>query len=43
MLYRELGAGYLDQLNKTRIVRYHLRRLESLGLKVEIQDLASAA
>jgi transposase len=41
--YHELGANYLDQLNKARIIRYYVHRLESLGLKVQIQELSSAA
>lgn len=41
--YQELGANYLDEINKKHIIRHHVRRLESLGLKVEIQDLPVAA
>lgn len=41
--YQELGAQYLDQLNKAQVIRHHVRRLESLGLKVDIQELPSAA
>lgn len=41
--YRELGAQHFDQLNKDRLIRYHVRRLESLGLKVNVQELAKSA
>ena len=41
--YQELGPRYLDELNKAQIIRHHVRRLESFGLKVEIQQLSSAA
>lgn len=40
--YHELGADYLDKINQTHIVRYHVRRLESLGLKVSVQELPTA-
>ena len=36
--YRELGADYFDRLSRDRICRYHVKRLESLGYKIEIQD-----
>jgi transposase len=41
--YQELGADYLDQLNKDRLIRYHVRRLQRLGFNVDIQQLAPAA
>jgi len=34
--YRELGPTYLDELNKAHTLRYHIRKLESLGFKVEL-------
>jgi transposase len=40
--YRELGANYLDKINQTHVIRYHVRRLESLGLHVDIQQLPTA-
>jgi transposase len=41
--YRELGADYLDKRNRTHVIRHHLRRLEGLGFKVDIQPLPQAA
>lgn len=41
--YRELGGNYLDEINKESIIRYHVRRLEGLGLKVQYQELPKAA
>lgn len=41
--YHEWGANYLDKINQAHIIRYHMRRLESLGLKVDIQELPVAA
>jgi hypothetical protein len=41
--YDELGAYYLDQLKAGRLTRYYLRRLEELGLQVEVQQLPHAA
>jgi transposase len=41
--YRDLGATHYDQINKDHIIRYHLRRLQSLGLKVELSQLPEAA
>lgn len=41
--YRELGADHFDKINRKHIIRYHLHRLESLGLKVQIQDVVQAA
>lgn len=37
--YRELGSGYLDEHQKVHVIRHHVRRLESLGLQVEIREL----
>ena len=41
--YRDLGATHYDQINKDHIIRYHLRRLQSLGVKVELSQLPEAA
>jgi transposase len=37
--YRELGSQYLDEHHKRHIIRHHVRRLESLGLHIEIREL----
>jgi hypothetical protein len=37
--YRELGDQYLDERHKTHIIRHHMRRLESLGLHIDIRKL----
>jgi transposase len=37
--YRELGDQYLDAHHREHIIRHHVRRLESLGLNVEIREL----
>jgi len=34
--YKELGFNYLDSRKKDRIVRSHVKRLESLGYSVAI-------
>jgi transposase len=34
--YRMLGMPYLDERHKAHVIRHHVRRLESLGLTVEI-------
>jgi len=41
--YKELGANHFDQINKKHLTRYHLRKLESLGYKVELEELPLAA
>jgi len=41
--YQDLGASHYDQINKDHIIRYHVRRLQSLGLKVELSELSVAA
>lgn len=35
-IYRDLGAGYFDELDKTRLERHHVRRLEQLGYRVTL-------
>ena len=41
--YRELGSQYLDERHKGHIIRHHVRRLESLGFRVEIRELLQPA
>lgn len=41
--YRELGADYFDRIGTTRLLKYHVRRLEELGLTVVVQPHAAAA
>ena len=37
--YRELGSQYLDERQRVHVIRHHVRRLESLGLHIEIHEL----
>ena len=37
--YRELGDQYLDAHHREHIIRHHVRRLESLGLHINIREL----
>ena len=37
--YRDLGEQYLDAHHREHSIRHHVRRLESLGLYVEIREL----
>jgi transposase len=41
--YRDLGPDYFDQLDKTRLTRALVRRLERLGHQVTLQPQESAA
>jgi hypothetical protein len=41
--YRELGSQYLDERHQGHIIRHHVRRLESLGFRVEIRALLQPA
>lgn len=41
--YRELGGDYFDRIGTTRLLKYHVRRLEELGLKVVVAPQAQAA
>jgi len=34
--YVDLGANYLDQLDPQGLIRYHVKRLESLGHTVTL-------
>ena len=36
--YRELGDQYLDAHHREHLIRHHVRRLESLGLHIDIRD-----
>lgn len=38
--YQDLGSGYLEERHKTDIIRKSVKRLESLGVKVTIEDVA---
>lgn len=40
--YSELGADYLDTLDKARIERHHIRRLEQLGYTVTLTQTEAA-
>jgi transposase len=40
--YSDLGADYFDQLDKERIQRHHIRRLEQLGYTVTLTPAAAA-
>jgi len=39
----DLGADYFDKLNAAHIKRHHVKRLESLGFKVNLEPLTEAA
>lgn len=41
--YQDLGAQHFDQLKKHHIIRSYVKRLENLGLKVEVTELPAAA
>lgn len=41
--YRDLGGDYFDKLNAARLIRHHVRRLESLGMSVTIVPMPTAA
>jgi len=41
--YQDLGVGYFDKLDGARIVKNHVRRLESLGYKVTLTACEQAA
>lgn len=38
--YRELGHGYFDALDRTRLTRRLIRRLQTLGVEVEVKTAA---
>jgi transposase len=35
--YKELGPQYLESIHRDQTIRYHVHRLEALGVKVEVQ------
>jgi transposase len=39
--YRDLGPQFLDRLRATHLVRFHVRRLQQLGLQVELTPTAA--
>ncbi|HEC35158.1 MAG TPA: IS110 family transposase [Anaerolineae bacterium] len=41
--YRDLGPNHFDEINKAHTVRYHIRRFESLGLRIQVQELSALA
>jgi transposase len=41
--YQDLGPQHFDQLKKDHIIRSYVKRLENLGLKVEVTELPAAA
>jgi transposase len=41
--YRDLGATYLDERNKTNLIKRTVRRLEQLGYKVNVEPIQPAA
>ena len=41
--FYNLGADHFDKLNKQHLVKYHQKRLQSLGFKVTIETLEEAA
>ena len=41
--YKDLGADYFDKLNPQQRIRYHVRKLQELGQKVELSAMADAA
>ncbi len=41
--YRDLGADYLDQLQRERVKRHLVNRLEGLGYQVNLKELPGKA
>ncbi len=41
--YQELGGDYFDRLHPDRLREYHVRRLQKLGYKVELEEAKPAA
>lgn len=41
--YQDLGGAYLEQINKTQLQRYFVKRLQRLGLKITVQPAITAA
>jgi transposase len=40
--YKDLGGDYFDRLSRDRIRRYHVKRLQDLGYKVDITEETAA-
>lgn len=40
--YKDLGVDHFDRIARDRIRRYHIKRLEGLGYKVELTEKAAA-
>jgi len=40
--YSDLGADYFDQLDRARVERQHVRRLEQLGYTVTLTPVPAA-
>lgn len=40
--FKDLGADHFDRISKERILRYHVKRLENLGFKVELTQKEAA-
>lgn len=40
--YKDLGADHFDRISRDRIRRYHIKRLETLGYKVELTEKQAA-
>jgi transposase len=38
--FKELGPGYFDEQNRANIMKRSVKRLESLGFKVSVEDVA---
>ena len=41
--YRDLGADHFSRVNPQQHIRYHVRKLQQLGQKVELSPMADAA
>ena len=41
--YRELADQYLDAHHREHIIRHHVRRLESLGLHIDLHEFPLTA
>lgn len=39
--YKELGTDYLDKRNKTKTLKYYMRRIETLGYDVLLAEKAA--
>ena len=43
VVYQELGPEYFDKIDKDHIIRHYKKRLEALGLLVEVSEAPVAA